>query len=65
MASYTTQANSYDNVFIHKVPVEAFTALGKLVGGVVEGGEQEYLSFNVGNVQITAFQKEEENHVAI
>lgn len=60
MASYTTQANSYDNIFIHKVPVKVFTALEKLTGAVVHGELDKYLSFNIDNVQITVFQKEEE-----
>lgn len=61
MASYTTQANSYDNVFIHKVPGRVFTALARLTGKEVKGDLEKYLSFKIGNVQITAFQEEEIN----
>ena len=60
MASYTTQANSYDNVFIHKVPGKVFDAFAKVIGVEVKRDLDKYLSFNIGNVQITAFSKEEE-----
>ena len=69
MATYSTKAEQYDNIFIHKVPAEAFTALEKLIGAEVKSysnaGVEKYLSFNVGNVQITAFMKEDnENELA-
>lgn len=60
MSSYAAQANSYDNIFIHKVPGKEFDALAKLIGAEVKGDLEKYLSFYIGNVQITAFQKEEE-----
>lgn len=62
MASYTTQADSYDNIFIHKVSEEVFTALERLTLAEVKGEAlHDYLTFSVGNVQITIFQKEEEH----